>query len=53
MSWTVIDMHSVDVSGKCQTVGRFDSEESGSAFIASLPEAETGRYGLDEIEEAK
>jgi hypothetical protein len=37
------------LSGKESILGRFGTEEDASSFIETLPEFETGRYGLDDM----
>ena len=46
-SWTVVDTKDIQIGQQCPVLGRFSNEGEAATFISTLPEYETGRYGLD------
>lgn len=45
--WTVVDEKGFKAGEQVLVLAYFVSEAAASEFIATLPECETGRYGLD------
>jgi hypothetical protein len=45
--YVVVDTKDVEPGEQCPVLGWFDTEQEASEFIGTLPEYETGRYGLD------
>jgi hypothetical protein len=45
--WTVVDDEGVEPGQQCRVLGRFATHDDASRYIETLPDAESGRYGLD------
>jgi hypothetical protein len=45
--YTVVDTFGVQPGQKCKVLGHFYTEEGAAQFISTLPDHESGRYGLD------
>jgi len=52
-TWVVVDTRDVEPGEQCPVLGRFETEKQGAEFIGTLPDAETGRYGLDRCSEGE
>ena len=49
--WTVVDGHNLKPGDKIPVLGRFHTEAEAVEFVGTLPDHETGRYGIDGPEE--
>jgi hypothetical protein len=47
ITYIVVDTKGVKAGEQCPILGRFKTENEASVFIGTLPEYETGRYGID------
>jgi hypothetical protein len=45
--WVVVDTEGVKPGQQCPVVGLFTTHNEASEYIGTLPDAESGRYGLD------
>lgn len=50
-TWSVIDTEGTKPGERCPVLGQFNGHDEAAAFIATLPDPESGRYGIDPPEE--